>query len=268
VPDGDKRRRQSRAGAEVPPGVRRQSQDPEGAVSGLVYRRRVEIPEPSSSASSGQVPTAGVSAPALTDESLAAAVRELASQDPDLAAIVERIGHPPMWDRPPGFGTLVHIVLEQQVSLASAQAAFERLAAAVDPLAPAGFLALDDGELLAIGFSRQKAGYVRGLARALDSGALDLDRFESLPDDEAHRLLVEVKGIGPWTASIYQLMVLRRPDIWPVADIALATSVAEAKGLAARPNAAQMEAIGSAWRPWRSVAARLFWHDYLKRRGR
>jgi DNA-3-methyladenine glycosylase II len=159
-------------------------------------------------------------------------------------------------------------VLEQQVSLASAQAAFDRLAVAADPLTPERFLAFSDAELLAIGFSRQKARYGRTLARAIAGGSLDLDRLPTLSDDDVYRELVAVPGIGPWTATIYLLMVLGRPDVWPVGDIALAQAVAEAKGLEARPGPLEMATLGEAWRPWRSVAARLFWHDYLSRRGR
>lgn len=204
----------------------------------------------------------------LTEETLDLAVRELAARDPDLRAIVERFGPPPLWDRTPGFATLVHIVLEQQVSLASAQAAFDRLCAAVDVLTPDRFLELDDAELLSIGFSRQKARYVRDLARAVATGTLDLENLASLPDEDVHRALVAQTGIGPWTASIYLLMVLGRPDVWPATDMALATAVAEVKGLARRPDATQMQALAVVWTPWRSVAARLFWHDYLGRRGR
>jgi len=204
----------------------------------------------------------------LTETSLAIAVDELAGRDPDLAAIVERYGPPPLWDRAPGFATLIHIILEQQVSLASAQAAFDRLRLTADPLVPVRFLGLSDPELLAIGFSRQKARYGRELAMALQNGSLDLDKLADLDDDAAHRALVTIPGIGPWTATIYLLMVLGRPDLWPAGDIALAQAVAEARGLGARPNAVEMTALGEAWRPWRSVAARLFWHDYLRRRGR
>ncbi len=204
----------------------------------------------------------------LTERTLALAVDELAARDRDLRAIVERYGPPPLWDRAPGFPTLLHIILEQQVSLASAQAAFDRLQAAADPLTPGRFLELDDAELLAIGFSRQKARYGRALAVAVVDGSLDLDGLIRLDDDEAHRELVAIPGIGPWTATIYLLMVLGRPDVWPAGDIALAQAVAEAKQLDARPGPVDMAALGEAWRPWRSVAARLFWHDYLSRRGR
>jgi DNA-3-methyladenine glycosylase II len=204
----------------------------------------------------------------LTQETLALAVRELAARDPDLAGIVGRFGPPPMWDRPAGFATLVYIVLEQQVSLASAKAAFDRLQAAVEPLSPERLLELDDGQLLAIGFSRQKARYVRNLAQAVRSGSLDLEALARLPDEDVQRALVGLTGIGPWTASIYLLMALRRPDVWPATDMALVAAVAQVKGLADRPDAGQMRALAAPWRPWRSVAARLFWHDYLSRRGR
>jgi DNA-3-methyladenine glycosylase II len=204
----------------------------------------------------------------LTQEGLLAAVEELATRDADLAGIVARHGPPPLWDREPGFPTLLHIVLEQQVSLASAQAAFDRLRAAADPLTPAGFLALTDAELLTIGFSRQKARYGRALAQAIDSGALDLDALPRLNDDAVHEALQAIPGIGPWTSTIYLLMVLGRPDVWPAGDMALQAAVAEVQGLGHRPNAIEMAALGAVWRPWRSVAARLFWHDYLARRGR
>jgi len=204
----------------------------------------------------------------LTYASLTLAVEELADRDPDLAGIVARYGLPPLWDRAPGFATLLHIILEQQVSLASAQAAFDRLLAVADPLGPARFLELTDTELLAVGFSRQKARYGRALAEAIQSGTLDLAGLDGLDDQAVHEALQRVPGVGPWTSTIYLLMVLLRPDLWPAGDIALAESVGEVKGLGRRPNAAEMTDLGEAWRPWRSVAARLFWQDYLARRGR
>jgi len=216
----------------------------------------------------GAVDPAPGSISALSRQCLAVAVEQLAAADPDLAGIVARFGPPPLWDRAPGFATLLHIILEQQVSLASAQAAFDRLRSAADPLTPARFLELTDDELLAIGFSRQKTRYGRALATAVEDRSLDLEALTTLDDDAAHRELVAIPGIGPWTATIYLLMVLGRPDVWPVGDIALAQAVAEAKGFDARPGPAEMAALGEAWRPWRSVAARLFWHDYLSRRGR
>jgi DNA-3-methyladenine glycosylase II len=204
----------------------------------------------------------------LTDARLADAVAELSARDADLGGIVERHGTPPLWDREPGFPTLLHIILEQQVSLASAQAAFDRLRAAARPLTPRRFLELRDAELLAIGFSRQKARYGRALATKVAAGELDLDELVDVDDRIVHERLQAIPGIGPWTSTIYLLMVLGRPDVWPVGDIALAESVGAVKGIGYRPNAAEMLELGDAWRPWRSVAARLLWHDYLARRGR
>jgi DNA-3-methyladenine glycosylase II len=197
---------------------------------------------------------------------LAHGVRFLCDRDPDLACVVEQWGLPPMWAREPGFPTLVHIILEQQVSLASARAAFERLLAVVSPLTPEGFLTLDDATLRAVGFSRQKAGYGRHLAQAIVEGRLDLAALEGMEDAAVRAELCALKGVGPWSADIYLLMALRRPDVWPVGDIALASAAQDVKRLAARPTPDELGAIGAAWRPWRAVAARLLWHHYLSRR--
>jgi len=199
----------------------------------------------------------------LTESDLPAAVAELAGRDPALAAIAQRFGTPPLWAREPGFPTLVHLILEQQVSLASAKAAFDRLNARTGDLTPSAFLVLDDAELLAIGFSRQKTRYARALAAAVDAGDLNLDALAGADDDEVDRRLTALPGIGPWTATIYRLMVLCRPDAWPIHDIALAQALAEVRGLATRPSPAELDAAAEAWRPLRAVAARLLWHHYL-----
>jgi DNA-3-methyladenine glycosylase II len=200
---------------------------------------------------------------ALTEADLPAAVAILSARDPGLAAIAARYGTPPLWAREPGFPTLVHLILEQQVSLASAQAAFDRLRAATGTLTPDAFLDLDDAQLLAIGFSRQKSRYARALAVAVAAGDLDLDALATVDDEEVDRRLTALPGIGPWTATIYRLMILLRPDAWPEHDIALAQAIAETYGLRARPDPGQMREIAEAWRPWRAVAARLLWHHYL-----
>ncbi len=205
--------------------------------------------------------------PPLTDETLTAAVDDLVERDGDLAGIVERHGRPPLWARPPGFATLTFLILEQQVSLASARAAFERLRSATGTLTPTTFLLLDDTELLAVGFSRQKARYVRGLARAVLDGELDLDGISTLNDDGARNVLQRLAGIGPWTADCYLLLALGRPDVWPTTDLALVSSVQVVKRLDRRPSPDALVAMAEPWRPWRSVAARLLWHDYLSRRG-
>ncbi len=201
----------------------------------------------------------------LTDETFAEGLAFLAGSDPDLAQILTRLGPPPMWAREAGFPTLVHIILEQQVSLASAKAAFDRLLAIVSPLTPAGLLELDDAAMKAIGFSRQKTGYARLLAQAVLEGRLDLDRLHQQDDATVKAELVKLKGIGAWTADIYLLMALRRPNIWPSGDLALAIAAQRVKGLAARPTFAELEALSSTWQPWRAVAARLLWHHYLSR---
>jgi DNA-3-methyladenine glycosylase II len=202
----------------------------------------------------------------LTEERMADGLRELAARDADLARIFTALGPPPLWRREPGFPTLVRIILEQQVSLASAKAAYERLLAAVSPLAPAAFLQLDDRALHRIGFSRQKAAYCRDLARTIVQGHADLNALAVMDDDTVRRTLTGMKGIGPWTAEIYLLLALRRPDAWPLHDIALAGAIQQVKQLPARPTPSEMDAIGAAWRPWRAVAARLLWHHYLSQR--
>jgi DNA-3-methyladenine glycosylase II len=204
----------------------------------------------------------------LDESSFAAAAAQLCDADPDLAAIVERHGVPAFWRREPGFPTLVLLILEQQVSLASAKAAYDRLATRLGRVTPAGVLAATDEELRADGFSRQKARYVRALSAALDDGSLDLEEVASLEDEEVRSALVALPGIGAWTAECYLLSALRRPDVWPTGDIALQEGARRARGLDARPTAVELETIGEAWRPHRATAARLLWHLYLSDRAR
>jgi len=199
----------------------------------------------------------------LTRRSLLGATRKLAARDPDLAGIVETFGPPPLWAREPGFHTLIHIILEQQVSLASAKAAYDRLLVATGRLVPERFLALRNEELKTIGFSRQKTTYGRALAEAILDGRLDLALIETLDDAEAKARLITVKGIGSWTADIYLLMGLRRPDTWPTGDLALAVAVQRIQRLRKRPTPERLQNVGEAWRPWRAVAARILWHYYL-----
>jgi len=201
--------------------------------------------------------------PTLDSAGLLRGVEVLAAKDPDLAAISKQFGPPPLWDRPAGFPALIRIILEQQVSLASAEAAYKRLIKAANPLIPGRFLEFSDTKLKAIGFSRQKAGYGRVLAQALLQGDLNLVQLETMDNSAVITELTKLKGIGVWTADIYLLMVLLRPDVWPRGDIALAVSMQRVKGLQERPDNERMAAISKAWKPWRSVAARLLWHFYL-----
>lgn len=204
----------------------------------------------------------------LNNARLAAACQQLANEQPAFAAVIEQWGIPPLWDREPGFLTLVHIILEQQVSLASAKAAFDRLQALADPVTPAYFLTLNDDTLRQVGFSRQKTRYCRLMAEAIETGALDLAGFARLPDQVVFMQLTNLIGIGPWTANIYLLMVLCRPDIWPVGDVALATAAQEVFDLVERPSQDALRDMSQAWQPWRSAAARILWHHYLCVRGK
>ncbi len=203
----------------------------------------------------------------LNEDLFVQGVRSLADRDAHLAEVVETYGQPPLCVREPGFPTLVYIILEQQVSLASAKAAFDRLNAALRPLSPRRFLKLTDAELLRIGFSRQKTLYTRLLADSLARRHFDLRYLHDLHDDAARKMLIALKGIGRWTADIYLLSALRRPDIWPVGDLALATAVQEVKRFRKRPSPEHLEKLSQPWRPYRAVAARLFWHAYLSKRG-
>ncbi len=151
----------------------------------------------------------------LTGPRSRAGVRAAVGRDADLARIARAYGMPPLWEREEGFATLVLTILEQQVSLASALAAFERLRAAASNVTPESFLKFDDAQLRAFGFSRQKTLYCRLLARAVVDGELDLSKLSSLSDDEARAELTRLKGIGAWTAEIYLLRALLRPTRGP-----------------------------------------------------
>lgn len=204
----------------------------------------------------------------LTQELLETAAYQLAQRDNDLADIFCRIGAPPLWARPAGFTTLLHIILEQQVSLASAKAVFRRLEAVLgENPTPQSFLTLSDNQLKAIGFSRQKIAYSRHLAQALLEGKINLDQLSALSDEAAKAELMRLKGIGPWSAEIYLLEVLLRPDSWPRDDLALLTALRDVKHLPVIPSPKQGEEIAAFWRPWRAVAARMLWSQYLMERG-
>ena len=150
------------------------------------------------------------------------------------------------------------------MSLASAAAANRRLHAHLDDdVTPTGFLELDDQELRMIGFSRQKTSYVRGLAAGIADGEIDLACLEQLPDAEAEATLLAIRGVGRWTAGVYLMFVLDRPDIWPPGDRALHVSMASVFDLAEPPSSERAEEMAERWSPWRSAAARLLWHEYL-----
>jgi DNA-3-methyladenine glycosylase II len=203
----------------------------------------------------------------LNETSLKKASRMLAESDARLRLVLEKYGTPPLWDRPPGFATLLQIILEQQVSLASAKACFDKLMRHVGDVTPENLIGLSDSELKAIGFSRQKASYARHLSEAVLEKRIDLDGLHVLPDSEVKAELIKLKGIGEWTSDIYLLMALLRPDVMPKGDIALHSAWHKLSG-EPKPNSDEFLIIAERWKPFRSVAARMLWHFYLSERSR
>jgi len=202
----------------------------------------------------------------MTNETLARAAQLLAARDRDLRSIHQTHGTPPMWGRRPGFTTLLRIVLEQQVSLISARAMYERLRVNIDPFDTATFIERGELYLRSLGMTRQKAHYAVQVAQAFTTGGLK--SINRMSDEEAHATLTQIKGVGPWTANIYLLMALRRPDIWPDGDIALATAAMKVWKMKQRPSFAELGRRAESWRPYRSVAARMLWQYYLAEQNR
>ncbi len=196
------------------------------------------------------------------DESLRPALEALAARDSDIARHYAHCGLPPERRRPSGFAGLAQIIAAQQVSAASANAIVRRLEAALSPVTAEGFLELDEGELKTIGLSRPKMRYCRALAEDLLAGRIDLDGLGCLDDQAAIAHLIQATGIGVWSAEIYLLFALRRPDVWPADDLVVRIAVQRVKGLAERPGRAEMRDLAEPWRPYRSAAARFMWHAY------
>ena len=199
----------------------------------------------------------------LDEHVLHTGAAELAKKFNYFGKVMDEYGPPPLWQREQGFHTLVHIILEQQVSLQSAKAAYDKLENAIGKPEPTTFLQLDDSELKQIGFSRQKTSYCRGLAETINNGEIKLDALSQLSDDDVRKTLTALKGVGPWTANIYLLMALGRPDVWPAGDLALEIGYQKLCGLTTRPSAKELVKISSQWKPWRAIAARLIYHFYL-----
>lgn len=192
---------------------------------------------------------------------------KLARRDTELAAIIREHGHPPMWTRPATFQTLILIILEQQVSLASAYAAFKKLKEKIGYVTPARILELSDAEMRACYFTRQKTGYARELALAVQSRELKLSQLSSLPDEEVRSQMIRLKGIGHWTIDVFLMHALQRTDLFPLGDIALVNSLKETKNLPAHTSKNEMLQIAEAWRPYRTIAAMILWHSYIRKRG-
>ena len=193
---------------------------------------------------------------------------KLTKLDVDLKLIIDTHGHPPLWKRKPGFETLIHIILEQQVSLASAKAALNKLKERIGTVTPKKILSLTDAELKACYFSRQKIIYARHLAQAIINKQLNLKKLALSHDDEVREALKRIKGIGDWTVDVYLMMVLQRSDLFPLGDVALINSIKDVKNLPKHMNKDDILLLADKWRPYRTVAAFILWHSYLCRRNR
>lgn len=190
---------------------------------------------------------------------------QLASADPDLAAIIQAHGYPPFWSRPNTFETLVHIILEQQVSLASALSALNKLKERLIELRPERLLLLSDEEMHACYISRQKTIYLRHLAQALVSGQLNLAELEDMEDADIRAKLTALKGIGHWTTDVYLMFVLQHADVFPVGDLAAVNALKRLKKLPAETTKEQLLEMSLTWKPYRTIATMLLWHFYLSK---
>lgn len=192
----------------------------------------------------------------------------LANQDSDLKRILDAQGYPPMWTRENTFETLVHIILEQQVSLASALATLNKLKEKTGTIIPDAMLGLSDEEMRACFVSRQKAGYIRGLAQAITNGDIDLEAFPEMPDDEVRKVLVSLKGIGNWTVDVYLMFTLQRADVFPIGDLAAVNALKRLRQLAPSVTKEEILALTEDWKPYRTVACMMLWHYYLSNTGK
>jgi DNA-3-methyladenine glycosylase II len=188
---------------------------------------------------------------------------KLASIDPDLATIITKHGYPPLWSRPNTFETLVHIILEQQVSLSSALSALNKLREHVQELTPAKAWLLTDEEFRACYCSRQKTAYIKYLAEALLTGRIKLEAFGQMPDDDIRAEMIKLKGIGNWTVDVYLMFVLQRADIFPIGDLAAVNALKRIKNLPAALNREEVIAVAGEWQPYRTIATMMLWHYYL-----
>jgi len=197
-----------------------------------------------------------------TEADLDAALTALGKADPRFVALLASAGRPPLRRRTDGFAGLAAIIVAQQLSTASANAIWGRLAAAFDPLAPAAILRARPARLARLGLSAPKIRALKAIARAVTRGDLALAALGELAAEEAHAALTAVHGIGPWTADIYLLSCLGHADAWPAGDLALQEAARIAFALPARPTAKEMQALADPWRPWRAAAARILWTYY------
>lgn len=195
-------------------------------------------------------------------DQLRASLDAIAALEPGFVAAIARVGYPAPRVREPGYETLLRTIVGQQVSVASAAAVWRKLEAELGAgCAPEALLARDFDALRACGLSRQKQGYARSLAELVVSGALDLHALPA-DDETAIAQLVQIKGIGRWSAEIYLLFAEGRPDIWPAGDLAIQIEIGRILGMPERPSETLTRAVAEAWRPHRGAAAIMAWHHY------
>ncbi|NNE30457.1 MAG: DNA-3-methyladenine glycosylase 2 family protein [Saprospiraceae bacterium] len=191
---------------------------------------------------------------------------QIAEVIPEFAEVKSNFGRPPLIKRPTGFRTLLKTILEQQVSLASADSVYKKLLRGNPELTPTTFLAWTDKELLSFGYSRQKRRYTRLLSEAILEEKFHFTELEELPDEPARAYLMQLVGVGKWTADVYLLMAEGRADFFPAGDIALQKSWQERKKLEHKPGTQEMEDLANVFRPLRSAAAKWLWWSYLCKR--
>lgn len=189
----------------------------------------------------------------------------LIKKDKIISDIHLKYGAPPNWQRKEGFETLAGIILEQQVSLESARAHFEKLKSFLTEFLPENILKLTDEEMRNCFISRQKAKYLRDLSEAMVSGKLNLEEIDGLEEKEIREQLTSIKGIGNWTADIYLLFCLQQKNIFPMGDIAFIHSMKELYQIQTKEEILK---ISESWEPFRSLATYFMWHYYLKKRSR
>lgn len=186
--------------------------------------------------------------------------------EPKLKQVIEKFGYPPFWHREPNFETLILTILEQQVSLASAKSAFNKLVEKINTVTPVNLFRLSDEELRSCYFSKQKIIYSKILANEIITGKLDLTELKHLPENKIRSTLVKLKGIGNWTIDMYLLMSLHFADIFPPGDLATIKSVYELELVPASFSKEEIINFMKKFSPFQSVATYILWHSYIERR--
>jgi len=201
----------------------------------------------------------------LNKENLALGIEYLKKADPDLKKILhERKDKINSFKKASGFEGLISLIVEQQLSVASAKAIFNRVKKVQEKISPESFLKIDENILRSTGLSRQKVSYCRNIATAITSGELNIKELNKLKNTQVVEQLTKIKGIGDWTAQCYLMACMKRIDAWPSSDLGLIIAIQRIKGMEERPKSLTIEKIAETWKPYRSIAALLLWSTYDK----